>query len=201
MTKKSGSNKLTITDPVGGRVRNAAITRASILEAARKRFAREGYDGASVREIAADAGVDAALINRYFGSKDELFSEVVSLACDPSPDFFGGDKATFGERMARAAIDEAQDDAKLEMFLIMLLSASSPKASEIVRRCGREKFFAFFEDWLGGPDVTVRTRLASSIMMGMSLSRVIDPTHDLDVAGRARMRDRLAKIIQLAIEP
>jgi AcrR family transcriptional regulator len=201
MTKKSGSENLTITDPVGGRVRNAAITRAAILEAARKRFAREGYDGASVREIASDAGVDAALINRYFGSKDDLFAEVVSVICEPKPDFFGGDKATFGERMAQAALNDELEDAKLEMFLIMLLSASSPKASEIVRRCGREKFFAFFEEWLGGPDVTLRTRLASAIMMGMSLSRVIDPTHDLDADGRARMRERLAKIIQLAVEP
>lgn len=192
---------MTTTDSAGHRVRNATITRASILEAARKRFAREGYDGASLREIAADAGVDAALISRYFGSKDELFSEVVAVACEPNPDVFGGDRATFGERMAKMVLEDPQDGAKLDMFLIMLLSASSPKASEIVRRCSRAKFFAFFEDWLGGPDVTVRTRLASSIMMGVSLSRVIDESQELDAAGRKKMQARLATLLQLCVEP
>jgi len=192
---------MTITDPVGGRVRNAAITRASILDSARKRFAREGYDGASLRDIAADARVDAALISRYFGSKDELFREVLDLACEPNLELFGGDPATFGMRMAKTLIDDEQNDMKLELFLIMLLSASSPKASEMVRATGRDKFFKFFETWLGGPDVGFRTRLASSLMMGMSLSRVIDGDFDLDDAAKDRMRDRLAAIIQLAVAP
>lgn len=192
---------MTITDGVGQRVRNAAATRASILEAARKRFAREGYDGASLREIAADARVDAALISRYFGGKDELFSEVVAVACEPDPDLFGGDPATFGQRMAKTLLEDPQDGAKLDMFLIMLLSASSPKASEIVRRSSRDKFFAFFQQWLGGPDVKVRTRLASSLMMGVSLSRLIDETQELDAVGRKKLQARLAKILQACIEP
>ncbi|MES2032791.1 MAG: TetR family transcriptional regulator [Pseudomonadota bacterium] len=192
---------MTLTESAGHRVRNAAITRATILESARKRFAREGYDGASLREIAADAGVDAALISRYFGSKDELFSEVVMLACQPDPDLFGGDPATFGERMAKAALEGEQDGEKLDMFLIMLLSASSPKASEIVRRCSRDQFYQRFEEWLGGPDVDVRTRLSASLMMGMSLSRVIDDTKEFDAVRRAKLQDRLAAIIQLSIAP
>lgn len=192
---------MTVTDGVGQRVRNAAITRASILEAARKRFAREGYDGASLREIAADARIDAALISRYFGGKDELFSEVVAAACEPDPDLFGGDPATFGKRMAKTLLEDPQDSAKLDMFLIMLLSASSPKASEIVRRSSRDKFFAFFQQWLGGPDVKVRTRLASSLMMGVSLSRLIDETQELDAAGRKKLQARLANILQACIEP
>lgn len=192
---------MTLTDSAGHRIRNAAVTRAAILEAARKRFAREGYDGASLREIASDAGVDAALISRYFGSKDELFAEVVAVACEPKPDVFGGDKSTFGQRMAKMVLEDPQDGAKLDMFLIMLLSASSPKASEIVQRCSRDKFFAFFQEWLGGPDVKVRCRLASSVMMGVSLSRVIDETQELDAEGRRKMQARLAKILQACIDP
>lgn len=192
---------MALTDGAGPRARNAANTRASILEAARRRFAREGYDGASLREIAADARVDAALISRYFGSKDELFAEVVAVACEPNPDMFGGDPASFGERMAKTVLEDPQDGAKLDMFLIMLLSASSPKASEIVRRCSRDKFFTFFQTWLGGPDVEVRTRLASSLMMGASLSRLIDETQELDAAGRKKLQARLAKVLQACIEP
>ena len=61
------------------RRRNAAVTREAILLSARKAFAQSGYDGAGVREIAAGAGVTAMLVNRYFGSKEQLFSEVVRL--------------------------------------------------------------------------------------------------------------------------
>ena len=59
------------------RGRDAAATREAILEAATRRFANDGYQRAGVREIAADAGVTAALVNRYFGSKEKLFAEVI----------------------------------------------------------------------------------------------------------------------------
>src|SRR5215470_4763426 len=60
------------------RRRNAAATREAILLSARRAFARAGYDGAGLREIAADAGVTAILVNRYFGSKEGLFAEVIA---------------------------------------------------------------------------------------------------------------------------
>src|SRR5215510_8536318 len=60
------------------RKRNAAATREAILKSARTAFARAGYDGVGVREIAAGAGVTAMLVNRYFGSKEQLFAEVLA---------------------------------------------------------------------------------------------------------------------------
>src|SRR5208282_4679028 len=64
------------------RRRDAAATRQAILEASTRRFATHGYEHAGVREIAADAGVTAALVNRYFGSKEGLFAEVIERAFD-----------------------------------------------------------------------------------------------------------------------
>src|ERR1700760_2210047 len=60
------------------RRRDAAATRKAILASARAAFARAGYDGVGVREIAAGAGVTAMLVNRYFGSKEKLFAEVAA---------------------------------------------------------------------------------------------------------------------------
>lgn len=62
------------------RPRNAAATRDAILQSAIRHFARAGYDGVGVREIAADAGVTAMLVNRYFGSKEKLFAEAVETS-------------------------------------------------------------------------------------------------------------------------
>src|SRR5947199_3952251 len=56
------------------RPRRSDATRAAILDAARERFAKDGYERATIRAIAADAGVDPAMVMRYYGSKDKLFA-------------------------------------------------------------------------------------------------------------------------------
>src|SRR5438874_11891209 len=61
------------------RSRNAAETRAALLAAARVRFARDGYEATNLRDIAADVGVNVALIPRYFGSKEGLFQTVIAF--------------------------------------------------------------------------------------------------------------------------
>ena len=66
------------------RRRDAGATRAAILEAARNAFAVTGYDRTSLRDIAALAGSDVALIPRYFGGKEGLFTEALK-ATKPRP--------------------------------------------------------------------------------------------------------------------
>ena len=70
---------------VAPRPRNAEATRAAILEAARERFARDSYDDVGMRDIARDVGVDAALVSRYFGSKEDLFTAVLD-SCENGAD-------------------------------------------------------------------------------------------------------------------
>ncbi len=65
------------------RRRDAEATRAAILAAAKTHFAKSGYDGAFLRDIAAEAGADAALINRYFGGKDGLFAAALKDSISP----------------------------------------------------------------------------------------------------------------------
>jgi AcrR family transcriptional regulator len=64
------------------RPRNAAQTRADILAAARRLFAAEGYERTTLRAIAADVGVDAALVIRYFGSKQDLFATAAEFTIE-----------------------------------------------------------------------------------------------------------------------
>jgi AcrR family transcriptional regulator len=70
------------------RPRNAAQTRADILSAARRRFATEGFERSTLRAIAADVGVDAALVIRYFGSKQDLFATATDFTIE-LPDLSG----------------------------------------------------------------------------------------------------------------
>ena len=66
-----------------GRRPGAPDTRAAILAAARTRFAEHGFGGTTIRAVAGDAGVDAALVHHYFGSKDDLFLAALELPVDP----------------------------------------------------------------------------------------------------------------------
>lgn len=62
-----------------GRRPGATDTREQIAVAARSLFAEAGYERASFRRIAASAGVDPALVVHYYGSKEDLFREVMAL--------------------------------------------------------------------------------------------------------------------------
>src|ERR1700722_6420165 len=64
------------------RPRNAAQTRADILASARRRFATEGYERTTLRAIAADVGVDEAMVTRYFGSKQDLFATATEFTIE-----------------------------------------------------------------------------------------------------------------------
>ena len=85
------------------RPRNANATRQAILEAARERFCAESYDDVGMRDVARDVGVDAALISRYFGSKEDLFLAVLD-SCKNGRDLMEGDRADFGQRLATEVV-------------------------------------------------------------------------------------------------
>lgn len=91
-----------------GRRPGSADTRGQILTAAREHFAARGYAGATIRGIAAAAGVDPALVHHYFGTKRELFVASLELPFDPADvtaEVLGGDARQAGERLARALLD------------------------------------------------------------------------------------------------
>src|SRR2546421_12192837 len=89
-----------------GRPAGSPPNREAILAAARDQFAARGYESATIRGIAAAAGVDPALVHHYFGSKDRLFAAAVELPLAPSavvPEPLGGDGGRPGERLGPAA--------------------------------------------------------------------------------------------------
>ena len=87
-----------------GRRPGPASTRAPILAAAAECFAAYGFDATSMRHVAAAAGVDPALVRRFFGSKEQLFSEVAAALIVPEravAAVAGGAPEAAGERLVR----------------------------------------------------------------------------------------------------
>ncbi|HLX49137.1 MAG TPA: TetR family transcriptional regulator [Streptosporangiaceae bacterium] len=89
-----------------GRRAGESRTRESILEAARNRFGRYGYDGATIRGIAADAEVDPALVHHFYGTKERLFVAAMRLPVVPSEAIIavlGGERLRLGEEFSKHA--------------------------------------------------------------------------------------------------
>ena len=152
------------------RRRDAAATRAAIFEAATRRFACQGYQHAGVREIAADAGVDAAMVNRYFGSKEGLFAEVVECAFEIRS-LTDGDRATLAERLAHRMVHGREDiagDQRIPL-LLMLRSATEPHAAELIRPSLDRNVLRPLAECLDGPDAEVRAAMRIAQCTGFAI--------------------------------
>ena len=102
------------------------------LLAARRRFGSEGYERTTLRAVAADVGVDAALVIRYFGSKQDLFAAAADFEID-LPDLSNVDPDDVASILLPRFFAVWEED---ETFLALLRAAmTSPLAAETLRQC------------------------------------------------------------------
>jgi AcrR family transcriptional regulator len=146
-------------------------TRAAILAAARRRFAADGYERATVRAIAADAGIDPSMVIRYYGSKDGLFAAAVDIDLRlPDPASLPPGRA--GEALVRHFLELWEGDGPGEVLTVLLRSAvTNESAAERMRT-----IFATQVATALGPDVDdgpTRGALVASQLLGVALCRYI----------------------------
>jgi AcrR family transcriptional regulator len=173
------------------RPRDSAATRLAILAAATGAFARLGYDGAGLREIAGEAGVDPRLIGRYFGSKEKLFAAVFYESSKKPLLIVPGTT----REVAQALLGEAVP-AQLEGMLLTLRSSSSERAVEIMRANVERNYQGTLAALLPGPDADGRAALLVSICAGVQLMRNVLGSTALN--GEAV--DRLVPYLQAAFD-
>jgi AcrR family transcriptional regulator len=152
------------------RRRNAAATREAILEAATRRFAAHGYERAGAREIAAEAGVTAALVNRYFGSKERLFAEVIRRALDMGH-LLQGQRNELADHLARLAV-YGGGDARQELLtplLLLLHSATAPGAVKLFRRDLDRTELPLLAEQIGGDDSAIRAVMVMAQLTGFAI--------------------------------
>ncbi|MEU4475168.1 TetR family transcriptional regulator [Micromonospora sp. NPDC023888] len=183
----------------GPRRRDASATREAILKSAIEAFTRLGYDGAGVREVAGGAGVTAMLVNRYFGSKEQLFAEAVDHSFAP-PTVISDDPSELSERTAtRLAARTSPEADDLDPFLLMLRSAANPRAAEIIR-AGIEKHVGRrLADILPGPDAAPRAELLLALIAGVWLMRKVIATPALTTMSQPALTRQLHDLMQLLV--
>lgn len=183
------------------RLRNAAATRQAMLAAARRHFARESYENVGLREIAADAGVDPALVARYFGGKEQLFKE--ALRGDSSPFAEGISREDLPAHLVSLLLDhekdEAERSAKTDCLLILLRSSASGKASEIVREAIHQDMLGPMASVLTGEFAQIRAGCAMAVLMGSGILRSTLGMRPLSEPERDELRTRLTAMFTLAL--
>ena len=150
--------------------RNAGDTRARILAAARVRFSRDAYENVGTRDIAADAGVDAALVNRYFGSKEKLFDEAIQDAFAIKDHFDAIDMSAFGELITTMVLDGSAERRAtgFDALGILLRSSGSPATHDRVSDRFHADFVLPLARLLRGRDAELRAALIASYLIGLA---------------------------------
>ncbi|WP_431974682.1 TetR family transcriptional regulator [Micromonospora haikouensis] len=111
-------------------------TREAILDAARAAFAQRGFDAASIRSIAAAAGVDPALVHHYFGGKDQLFLAAMGAPLDPGellPRVLAGDPDGVGERLVRTFLGVWDSPAGVAAVALLRSAVSNEWTARLLR--------------------------------------------------------------------
>lgn len=111
-------------------------TRAALITAAGEVFTERGYDGATVRAIADQAGMDPAMVNHWFGGKDGLFLAALQIPLDPDqilPRLLDGDPEQLGARVVRTFLTVWDASGGGAMTALIRSVASHPEAAAMMR--------------------------------------------------------------------
>ncbi|MEE2853223.1 MAG: TetR family transcriptional regulator [Actinomycetota bacterium] len=159
-----------------GRWRTGQLNRQRIIDAARERFMRDGYERATVRAIAADAGVDVAMVYYFFGNKEGLFT--ASTLTGPEHPLHQLatllDEGTqrIGERLARRFLEHWEEGAVFEPFLTLWRSAAMhPEARKVLHDSLAGPIATRVAEEFGVADAELRVELVASHLAGLAFAR------------------------------
>ncbi|GHE08110.1 TetR/AcrR family transcriptional regulator [Klenkia taihuensis] len=160
---------MSTSDDIPARARDADATRDDLLAAARRRFAADGYERTTIRAVAGDVGVDAALVIRYFGSKEGLFTRAADLDLR-LPDLTGVRAGDLSRVLVDRFFAVWEDDGT---FLALLRAAAT---SEVAAEAMRTVFAAQVAPALAAVTddrAPERAALVGATVLGFALGRYV----------------------------
>ncbi len=150
--------------------RSSVDTKAAILAAARERFAAVGFQGATIRAIAADAGIDPAMVMRYFGSKDELFAAAADYDLK-LPDLTGVDRSRLGTALVDHFVNRWEGDEALG--LLLRSATTNAEAAQRMHRIFGEQLLPVVAAVVPAEDAPQRAGLIATQILGLALCRFV----------------------------
>lgn len=145
-------------------------TKEKLLQAGRELFWTRGYSNVSVRDITGAAGVDAALVSRYFGGKQGLFE--ATLADVPPWDVLASDR----EHLLAKAVESFSrpydpETDSVNPFMMLLVNVIDPVMGDSIRTFVQQGLAAPLADKLGGPQAQERAAMLLAVLFGIALIR------------------------------
>lgn len=184
--------------PIGRRPGNPD-TRNDIVATARRLFADSGYDKTSVRDIAAAAGVDPALIRHYFGSKAELFRSTMGWPFNPAEigeRIGAGDRTEIGERLTRVFFTAwEQPDSRASLLAILRGAATHDESAALVGQFIAGQLYPQMAKLLEGSDTELRVDLAMAQLLGIAYLRHVLQVEPIASAPVDELIARVAPVV------
>jgi AcrR family transcriptional regulator len=147
-------------------------TRRAILDAARSIFANHGYEQTTIRAVAAEAGIDASMVMRYFGSKAGLFAAAASVSLE-APDLRSVPARRRGELLVRHFVDRLEFSPSADMLVLLLRTGVTDDAVAKQVQTNFNRLITAPVAALGDPDAGRRSALIGTQLLGLAVSRYI----------------------------
>jgi len=185
--------------PRTGRRAGNADTREQILGAARAHFAEVGFDSATIRGIAAAAGVDPALISHYFGSKEGVFLEAVEFPADPAefvPRLLAPGPHGLGERLVHFFVQTWDSPAGSPMLALIRSVVSSERAAAALREFVTREVLGRLAAAIDVDQPQLRATLAASQLIGLAMLRYVVKVEPIASASAEELAAWLGPTVQ-----
>jgi AcrR family transcriptional regulator len=182
-----------------GRRPGLAGTKDAILAAARRHFAELGYERATLRGIAAEAGVDAKLILHYFGSKEGIFRVAVAFPIDPAetiPPLLQPGLNGLGARVVDFFVETLESPSGSRMLALIRSAVASESAAALVREYIRREILARVAAPLQVDQPELRASLVASQLVGLAVVRYVVKVEPLASAPPAAVSEWLGPTLQ-----
>lgn len=143
--------------------------RDAVQEAAAELFSEQGFAATGVREIAGRAGVDPALVIRYFGSKEKLFLRTMTMS-SAFADAMQGPLPGLGQSLVEAVIRKTlsrPEPMASGIFAALMRASDRPTVQEHLRESVDGMIVSLLAPRLEGDDAEVRARLISAQITGL----------------------------------
>lgn len=182
-----------------GRRPGAGGTRDEILAAARSHFAEVGYDGATIRGIAAAAKVDPKLVMHYFESKEGVFRAAVDFPIDPAeviPGVLEPGLDGLGGRLVRFFLETWESPAGSPLLALIRSVVANESAATLMREFVSREILARVAEALELDQPQLRASLAASQLVGLAMLRYVVKVEPLASASPRRVAGWIGPTLQ-----
>ncbi len=183
-----------------GRRAGESATREQVLEAARERFARQGYDATTIRQVAADAEVDPALVHYHFGAKADLFAAAVEYPVNPADVVAelvaAGGTDDLGERLLRLFLRLWDERGGMPLLALLRSASDHEGAATGLREFISREVVARIARAIDADRPELRATLCGTQIVGLAMVRYVVKVEPLASASHDEVVAWIAPTLQ-----